>query len=185
MNILLFGFKGCGKTHFGNLLAQKMHRRFIDTDNLVMEYFAKQVGKHILLREIYVQLGFDAFRTLEKKTLQSLTHTKDTVIALGGGAVLDPKNIKSLQKIGCLVYLSTSAQTLQQRVLKHQIPAFLDAKNPQMSFLKMYQERRPIYESISADKIDCDILDEAGILAALQSLLIRQDPPNTLLRKQP
>lgn len=178
MNLILFGFKGCGKTHFGKLLAQKMHRRFIDTDDWIVDLYAKKTGEHTLPREIYIQLGQAAFRALEKEVLQSLKSVNDAVIALGGGAVLDPENVELLQKIGCLAYLSTSAETLQKRVLKHQTPAFLDSEDPQASFLEIVQERRPIYESIPATKIDCDALDEAGVLAALQSLLILQDPPN-------
>ena len=42
----------------------------------------------------------------------------------------------------------------------------------------MIQERKPIYESISARKINTENLDEAGILAALRSILILEDPPN-------
>lgn len=178
MNLILFGFKGCGKTHFGKLLAQKMHRRFIDTDDLIVEFFAKKTGQHTLVREIYIQLGSASFRSLEKEVLHSLKTMKNTIIALGGGAVLDQENVELLQKIGCLVYLSTSAQTLQKRVLQHQTPAFLDERDPKASFLEMYQERRPLYESVPAAKIDCEALDEAGILAALQSLLVLQDPPN-------
>ena len=178
MNLILFGFKGCGKTHFGKLLAQKMHRHFIDTDDLIVELFAKKTGQHTLPREIYAQLGSDSFRALEKEAIESLRNEKNAVIALGGGALLAPENIELLQKIGCLVYLSTSAQTLQKRVLKHQTPAFLDSLDPEKSFLEVFQERRPIYESIPAAKIDCDALDEAGILSALQSLLVLQDPPN-------
>lgn len=178
MNLILFGFKGCGKSHFGKLLAQKMHRHFIDTDDLIVELFAKKTGQHTLPREIYVQLGSEHFRALEKEALESLKHVKNSVIALGGGAVLSLENVEFLQKLGCLVYLSTSAETLQKRILKHQTPAFLDSLNPEVSFLEVYQERRPIYESIPATKIDCDTLDEAGILAQLQSLLVLQDPPN-------
>jgi shikimate kinase len=179
MNLILFGFKGSGKTHFGKLLAQKMHRRFIDTDDLMVELFAKKTGQHTLVREIYIQLGPAAFRALEKEVVKSLQSVKDAVIALGGGAVLDPENVELLQKIGCLVYLSTSPETLLKRVLKQRPPpAILDSENPEASFLEMFQERRPIYESILASKIDCDALDEAGVLAALQSLLVLQDPPN-------
>jgi len=178
MNLILFGFKGSGKTHFGKLLAQKMHRRFIDTDDWIVELYAKKTGQHTLVREIYIQLGPAAFRVLEKEVVKSLKSVKDAVIALGGGSVLDPENVELLQKIGCLVYLSTSAETLKKRVFKHQTPAFLDRDNPQATFLEMIQERQPVYESIPAAKIDCDALDEAGVLAALQSLLVLQDPPN-------
>lgn len=173
MNLILFGFKGSGKTHFGKLLAQKMHRQFIDTDDLIVKLF----GKHIGPREIYNQIGEEKFRALEKEAINSLKATQNIIIALGGGAIIDPENIELLQKIGCLAYLKTSAQTLQKRLEKDP-PAFLDMSDPELSFLEHYQERLPIYESIPAAKIDCDTLDEAGILSALESLLVLQDPPN-------
>jgi len=178
MNLILFGFKGCGKTHFGKKLAQKMRRPFIDTDDLLADLFAKKTGQHTLPREIYIQIGASAFRALEKEAILSLRNTQNAIIALGGGAVLDPETLALLQKIGCLAYLSTSPQTLKNRALGKKTPAFLDENDPDTSFDDMIRERLPIYQSIPAAKIDCDALDEAGVLAALQSLLVLQDPPN-------
>lgn len=180
MNLILFGFKGCGKTHFGKLLAKKMHRQFLDTDDFIAEYFTKQTGRRLVPREIYLEIGETSFRSLEKTALHALEHVKNAVIALGGGTVLDPDNVAFLQKIGCLVYLATSPETLNKRLSKETPPAFLEDNNLNASFFKTYQERKPIYESIPAAKIECDTLDEAGIFAALQSLLILQDPPNGL-----
>jgi len=74
-------FSGCGKIHFGKLLAQKMHRRFIGTDELIAQLFAKQTGQHTAVREIYVQLGPQAFRALEKVALHSLKNEKNAVLA--------------------------------------------------------------------------------------------------------
>ncbi|MBM3183681.1 MAG: hypothetical protein FJZ64_00015 [Chlamydiae bacterium] len=169
MNLILFGFKGCGKTHFGKLFAKKMHRKFIDTDDLIVECYTQ---KNLTVREIYKKLGEEGFRALEKKALFSLKNVKDSIISLGGGAVLDPENVEFLQKLGCLIYLKTSKETLEKRLFKDEPPAFLNEKDPKGAFFKMVQERRPIYESIPATTIDCDNLDEAGVLAALQSLLV-------------
>ncbi len=98
MNLILFGFKGSGKTHFGKLLAQKMHRRFIDTDDWIDELYAKKTGQHTSNREIYIQLGPAAFRALEKEVVKSLTSIKDAIVALGGGAVLDPEKRRASAK---------------------------------------------------------------------------------------
>ena len=176
MNLILFGFKGCGKTHFGKLLAKTMQRPFIDTDDLINALFAKQTGKHLSNQAIYKQIGAAQFRALETEALASLKGCENTIIALGGGAVLDPNNVELLQNIGSLVYLSTNPTTLRTRMSKENPPAFLDENDLEASFLATVQERLPIYESIPAARIDCDILDEAGILAALRSILILEPP---------
>lgn len=175
MNIILFGFKSSGKTHFGQLLAQKMHRPFIDTDDLISELYGK---KQKSAKAIHKELGEQGFRALEKKAILHLKNVKDSVIALGGGAVLDPENVETLQKIGALVYLKTDPKVLKKRLLEGELPSFIDPKDPEGSFWKMIQEREPIYQSISARCVDTDLLDEAGVLSALRSILLLEDPPD-------
>ena len=100
------------------------------------------------------------------------------MIAVGGGTVLDPENVEILQKVGALVYLQTSPEKLKQRIFKDELPAFLDPKDPEGSFWQMIQDRAPIYRSIPARCVDTDALDEAGVVAALNSILLLEEPPN-------
>jgi len=178
MNLILFGFKGSGKTHFGKLLALKMHRPFIDTDDLVVELYTKQTGKKRNIREIYRELQEEGFRKLEKETLPLLKNLKNAIIATGGGLVLDPENVAILEKIGALVFLKASPHKLKQRIFKDELPSFIEKGDPTASFLQMVHEREPIYASIKARAVDTDVLDEAGILAALNSILLLEEPPN-------
>lgn len=164
MNLILFGFKGSGKTHFGKLLARKMERPFIDTDEGI--------------KDLYTQVGPQQFRALERAAIVKLQHVENSIIALGGGAVLDPQNVELLQTIGALVYLKTGPETLKKRIFQGKLPAFFDPKDPEKSFWKMIQEREPIYRSIPARCVDTDALDEAGVIAALTSILLLEDPPN-------
>lgn len=174
MNVILFGFKGAGKTHFGKLLAQNLHRPFIDTDDLVVELSNQRKN----IREIHQSLGEEAFRKLEKQALQALKQVENAVIAVGGGTVLDPENVAFLQKVGALIYLKVGADKLKIRLLQGELPSFLDKKDPEGSFLRMIHEREPIYRSIPARCIDTDALDEAGVLAALSAILLLEEPPN-------
>ncbi len=178
MNLLLFGFKASGKTHFGKLLSHQMHRPFIDTDDLVMETYKKETGKQKSCRQIHRALGSECFRSLEKRSLQDLKNVKNAIIALGGGTVLDPENVEFLQTIGALVFLKASAEKLKERIFKDEMPAFLDPEDPEKSFYQMIRDREPIYRSIPARTIDTDTLDEAGIIAALHSILLLEEPPN-------
>lgn len=178
MNLILFGFKGAGKTHFGKLLSLKMHRPFVDTDDILLELYAKRTGKKRNIREIYKELQETGFRELEKETLHYLKGLQNTIIALGGGMVLDPKNVEILEKIGALVYLKASAHKLKERIFKDELPAILAKENPEQAFLEMIHEREPIYRSIKARTVDTDALDEAGILAALNSIFLLEEKPN-------
>lgn len=178
MNLLLFGFKASGKTHFGKLLAHQLHRPFIDTDDLILELYLKETGKRHKLREIYRSLGEEGFRALETRALGALRQVKEAIIAVGGGAVLKEENVQLLQSVGALVFLQASPEKLKERIFKEELPAFLDPKDPEGSFYRMVQEREPIYRSIAARRVDTDALDEAGVLASLRSILILEEPPD-------
>lgn len=178
MNLILFGFKGSGKTHFGKLLSIKMHRPFIDSDDLLLALYNQKTGKKQKLKEIYRALGDAGFREFEREAIQSLAHVEEAIIAVGGGTVIDPQNIEILQKIGAMVYLKIGDETLRKRIFKDELPAFFDQNDPEGSFLEMVHEREPIYRSIQARMVDVEALDEAGVLAALSSILLLEEPPN-------
>lgn len=178
MNLILFGFKSSGKTHFGKLLSHKMHRPFIDTDDLIIELYKKETDKQRNCPQIHKELGESAFRALETRALHNLKNVKSAIIALGGGAVLDPENVLFLQSIGELVYLKASPEKLKERIFQRELPSFFDKNDPSGSFHQMIQEREPIYRSVSARCIDTDAFDEAGVIAALKSILLLEEPSN-------
>lgn len=152
MSIILFGFKGCGKTYYGKRLSLLLNLPFIDTDDLIIRLY----GELLSVREIHATLGEEAFRSLETKAIHQLQGSLNAVIALGGGAVLDPTNIDHLQKIGHLVYLKASFQTIKQRILNSEIPSFVDPKRPFESLKEIYEKRILVYEKIPAQWIDVD-----------------------------
>jgi len=141
-NIILIGFKRSGKTNFGKHLAVKLQRPFIDTDDLISHD----------CRQFYKDIGEESFRLIEKKTIFALTSIQKSVIATGGGTILDADNVSMLKKMGKLIYIYVPKKELKNRFLKKPIPAFLDLKDPEESFEKMYEIRSPIFEKV-ADKI--------------------------------
>ena len=154
MNLLLFGYKKSGKSYYGLKVADKMHMNFIDTDLLVQELYTKKHHKTLTCKEIVLHHGRQAFQDLEKEVICSLDDIENSVIALGGSTVLDEKNVLHLKKIGSLVYLKTDKKTLMERILRGELPSYIDPKNPMESFEKMYEERLPIYEHIGSFIID-------------------------------
>ncbi len=154
MNIILFGFKGAGKTHLGKLLGKCLKRPFVDTDDLIVKKYCCPV------RELYHSVGEVKFREIEREIIREIELYKSCVIALGGGAILDLENRRRLQTMGRLVYVKASFATVQERILKEGIPAFTRGKD----LANIYSERIPIYESIPSICVDVDLCDEVGCI---------------------
>jgi shikimate kinase len=157
MNLILFGFKGCGKTHFGKLLAQKCGRPFIDTDDLIVRLHGK---KELTVRDVYTEVGEEKFRQLECDAVRHLGHVRQSVIALGAGAILNPQSQQMLQEIGTFVYLEASLDSL----LKRGVSSLVGPLKP------LYQQRIALYKAIPAHTIDTDQYNETEILEKLYAL---------------
>jgi len=99
MNVILIGYRCSGKTSVGKILAQKMGLSFVDTDELLVEKHGRSVS------EIVRNDGWDGFRGLEQAVIQEVCAQDSTVIATGGGAVLDPANVSAMQHSGPVVWL--------------------------------------------------------------------------------
>lgn len=101
---------GCGKSTVGRKLATKLNLQYLDTD-LEIE---RLVGQTIA--QIFAKYGAIRFRSEETLLLKRLAGRQDTVIATGGGIVLNPENRKLLQADGIIIHLYASPQVIYQRV---------------------------------------------------------------------
>lgn len=110
-NIILCGFMGTGKTTIGKLIATRLGWAFADTDHVIEQRQAKSV------REIFTELGEPAFRAMESILCTEIAASWErTVIATGGGMVLNPKNREILTKAGLLVCFDAAPQVLAGRL---------------------------------------------------------------------
>ncbi len=169
-NLILFGYKSSGKTFFGSLLAQELEMLFIDTDQLVEKLYKNEFQEECNCRQISIKMGEIGFRILENRVIDGLKEVTNAIIALGGGAVLNSENCLKLEKLGRLVYLEADKETIKQRIFSDGIPTFLDPIDPEKSFEKMYEERKPVYEKVSAFKIKIHGKTDQQILDGLKSL---------------
>jgi shikimate kinase len=175
MHLILFGYKGCGKSYYGKRLAQQTGIPFIDTDHLIEQLYQKKMGKFLQCREIFKKHGSQLFRSLEIDVVENLNHsTIPSIIAVGGGAILNPENTQVLLRIGKLVYLNLDKKTLKARMLSHPLPSYLDTEHPDESFEKMYTERKPLYEKIPAIELDLRNKTTSEVLEQLQRILYGQ-----------
>ena len=110
MKIVLTGFMGAGKSATGKILARKLHLEFIDTDSIIEE----RAGQSI--KEIFQLQGEPFFRSLEKTVVAEVARKDGVVIAVGGGAILDPENRRNLKKNGIVIFLLVSPGEIRKRV---------------------------------------------------------------------
>lgn len=146
--IVVIGPPGSGKTTVGRLLAERLGVPFRDTDHDVEGVAGKPVG------DIFVDDGEERFRELERAAVREALTTHDGVLALGGGAILDPGTQADLAGHR-VVYLEVGLSDAVQRVgLAAARPLLV--LNPRSQFRKLMEERRPIYERLATIKVVTD-----------------------------
>jgi shikimate kinase len=149
-------------THYGKLLSERLKWPFIDTDQLIL-----QLHSYSSIRDLYRAMGEKGFRELERKAIEQSAPSPSSVIAVGGGAVLNQKSVVHLQTLGRLIYLKASFETIRSRIFQSGIPSFLDEKNPLESLRQTYQRRVSLYESIPSICVDVDSSQDEQILTQL------------------
>lgn len=132
VSVYLVGLRASGKTSLGRILAEKMARPFVDTDDLVRE----RAGRTI--EEIVASDGWEEFRRLEAEALRSIPADAGTVVATGGGIVLDEKNRDHMRKSGPVFYLMADVGLLASRLQADP----KDAQRPSLSELPLEDELR-------------------------------------------
>ncbi len=138
-NIVLIGFMGTGKTSTGRLLAGRLGRPFIDTDRMMEHESGLAVG------EMFARHGEAYFRAREKDLIARVSRRRKTVIATGGGAVLDPENMERLRAGGVIICLTASTQTILERTGRRNTRPLLARPDREEVVARMMAERAPLY----------------------------------------
>ena len=113
MKVFLIGYRCCGKTSAGKLLAEKTGFDFKDTDIYLQKMENKTVS------EIVESKGWEFFRSLEEKYFaQIAADEKDAVVATGGGIVESRANREILKNKGTAVWLKAGIDTIIARINK-------------------------------------------------------------------
>lgn len=172
MIIILFGFKNVGKSFLGKKLSKETGFHFIDTDILIEKAYFKDSKKKKTTSQIYVELQEEGFRSLEKRVILSLKPQENTIISLGGGAILDPENQAYLRNVGYLVYVEQSKEELRKRTYKNP-PLFLKLQD-RNAFENYYEKRKKQYESIPAFTLKVEKKSPKQVIALLKEFIYAQ-----------
>jgi shikimate kinase len=170
-NLVLIGCRGTGKTCVGVRLAERLHRPFVDLDQVLV----REAGRSVA--DIVAQGGWAAFRRLEKELVSRYRHGGGQILATGGGVVLDPENVAALKENGILIWLTADPAAIQARLAQDQP---LDANRPSLTgedpireVAAVLNNRAPFYQA--AAQIILDTTDRSVaqvvelVLAALAS----------------
>jgi shikimate kinase len=150
---VLVGPPGSGKTTVGMLLAQRLGVTFRDTDADVEHVAGKAVA------DIFVEDGEPRFRELEREAVTTALAEHAGVLALGGGAVMDPLTQSALEGYaaagGVVVFLDVSLAHAAPRVgFNRSRPLLLG--NPRARWAALMEQRRPVYERLATLRVLSD-----------------------------
>src|SRR5215831_10497464 len=111
-NVILIGFMGAGKSSVGRLVARRLGRCFVETDDMITAREGRAIP------EIFASRGEAYFRSLEDETLGLLRMKGGDVIATGGGLPCRDGRPAQLRALGTVVWLDGEFATLYERALR-------------------------------------------------------------------
>ena len=147
MNIYLLGMMGSGKSTVGRSLSQYMDKPFIDLD-LEIE---QSVGKTI--SEIFENDGEKYFRNIESNQLYQYS---DSVVACGGGIILNEGNRTFIKKNGKAILLTASIAELSERLSTSENRPLLPKNNMEETLTVLWLDRQLRYLNTAEFTIETD-----------------------------
>jgi len=164
--IYLTGFMGSGKSTVGRLLAEHLGWDFVDLDAEI------EAREQTTISQIFERRGEEEFRRIEtdmiRHWVRAVERGSPTVIALGGGAFVQPGNLELILPHGISVWLDCSFEAVQGRLTTEQQNRPL-ARDPE-KFRQLFETRRASYAKADF-RVEGDCAPEA-IVEAVNALPI-------------
>ena len=147
MNIVLIGMRGAGKSTVGNILAKKLAKEYIQTDDEI----AKQ--EKMTIADLVAKKGWEYFRIIESEVVKKIADKDNCIITTGGGVIIRKENIDALKVHGTLFYLEASLETLVERIGDDPNRPSLTGRESRLEDMReVLRQRKKLYEEAS-DKI--------------------------------
>jgi shikimate kinase len=136
-NVILVGFMGAGKSSCGRLLARRLGRCFIETDDMIVARAGRSIP------EIFREDGEEQFRRLEGEAVDALRLKSGEVIATGGGLPCRDGRMEALRALGTVVWLRGDLTVLLDRAARVGGRPMLERSAEEIEAL--YRAREPYY----------------------------------------
>ena len=169
-HVVLVGLMGAGKTTVGAAVAERLSRPFVDTDDVVEATTGQSVA------DIFATGGEDAFRALERQAVADVCAAPvPSVIACGGGAVLDPTNRRRLRESGFVVWLQAPPAVLAERAGRSGTRPLLAGGGAQATLERLASVREAAYEAAA----DATVSTQHRSIAEVADAVIAKIPDPT------
>src|SRR5262245_42041521 len=165
--IILVGFMGAGKSVCGRLLARRLGRCFVETDDMIVAREGRSIP------EIFSREGEERFRSLEAETVELLRLKSGDVIATGGGFPCREGRMPALRALGTVVWLRGTLTELCERALRAGERPMLAGRSP-AQIEALYREREPYYAQAHVS-VDTTGLGPDQVVARLLAALREAD----------
>jgi shikimate kinase / 3-dehydroquinate synthase len=172
-NIVLCGFMGTGKTSVGQRLAAVMSRPFIDMDTLLEQRLGAPIA------DVFARSGEALFREAERALCRELSTPAGTVIAAGGGAVIDQASRLDLAQGGLLFCLTCAPAECLRRIGDPASRPMLRGGDPAERLALLMAERSAAYATIPRH-IDTTALSIDEVATAVTGLYRRDSSERVL-----
>ena len=141
VNLYLVGFMGTGKTTVGRAVAQRLNFAWVDSDHEIERLAGRTIP------EIFAGEGEPAFRRMEREFVEHGHPATRTVVACGGGLVVQPGLRDELRRRGVVICLHASFETILARAARQNNRPLLNVPDPAARLRTLYAEREAIYRS--------------------------------------
>jgi shikimate kinase len=129
---------GTGKSTVAPMVAEAMHRPFVDTDDVIVERAGMSIP------EIFAQHGERYFRRLEAEVCVDMAAKTGLVVATGGGALLNADTLAAMSATGLVVCLTADPDTIAARLTSDERAGRPLAK----TWRDLYAQRQPGYNAM-------------------------------------
>ncbi|WP_454289218.1 shikimate kinase [Rhizobium arsenicireducens] len=164
-NLVFVGLMGAGKSAIGRMTANQLGLPFIDTDNEI-----ERVSR-MTISELFAAYGEDEFRALEGRVMKRLLRSGPRVISTGGGAFINEKTRRLIERGGISLWLKADLDVLWERVNKRDHRPLLKTENPRQTLENLMNQRYPTYALADLTIQSRDERKETIVKEALEAIL--------------
>jgi shikimate kinase len=148
--IVLVGMMGAGKTAVGRKLARALGWPFADADSAI------EAAAGTTIANIFAEIGEAAFRQSERQVIARLLNETRQVLALGGGAFMDPETRALVRERAISVWLRADLDVLLRRTSRRGNRPLLAQGDPRATLARLLDQRAPAYA-------EADIVVDSGV----------------------
>ena len=149
---------GAGKSTIGRIVAERIGRQLVDTDDAIR----RRTGKSV--RELWEDGGEAAYRLLESSVvLDAVRGEAPLVVAAPGGVVLDPA-VRDAMTHAFVVWLKVDPSILASRVRPDDHRPLL-GRDPYAVLTTMARDRDDLYRTVADAIVEVDVGVDASMAA--------------------